>query len=317
MIFGLVRPPEAALQRSRSRFVLRIADLLDRARDAERLPGDANFAPKPDHLMAEGNPSFLRNDFHQVLLHLFRGIREREFQAVRNAENVRIHYQARGDSVSGAQNDISRFTRNPGKSEQVFHVLRHVPLELRHDLRRRAHDVFCLIAVEAGGANVLGQHLWPQGGKILRGGILCEKPRRHHVHTHVCALRRKYGCHQKLKWVFVLQGALRVREQRVQCGKNLAQAARRSVIRFPWFRRFGRLRFGFYFRSHKAVFRPPTIAQRMAEDNGRKANEAIPPLDVERGDRSFSISSVGKEDHPRKAWKRYNAKLGLTLDHTG
>ena len=80
-------------------FVSCVANRLERAVGAKRLARLADFPSKPNHLMAEGDPPLLRHELDQVPFNFFRRLLIGEFQPMRDAEHVRVHDDARGDTV--------------------------------------------------------------------------------------------------------------------------------------------------------------------------------------------------------------------------
>lgn len=179
--------------------------------------------------MSEGNPPVLRCQLHQILFDFLRRLLTRKFQAVRNAEDMRIHYNAAGDAEGRPQNHVGGFSRDAGQGEQIRHGLRNLSAEVLHDLGGGADDAFGLVAEEARGMNLPLQFVLRQGDEIPGGGVLAEKLRRDFVHPLVRTLGREYGGDEKLEGVLVPQRAFCLGEERIERREDLLQAGGRGV----------------------------------------------------------------------------------------
>ena len=160
-----------------NRFVGGVADGGEGALGAEGVARDADFSAKPDDLMSERNPAVLRHQLHQVLLDFFRRLLLGQFQAVGDAEDVRIHHHAAGDAEGRSQYHVGGLSCYAGQGEQLLHGARNLAAEVLDDLRRGADDALRLVAEEAGGTNLLLQLLLRRGRRNPAGWGICGKAR--------------------------------------------------------------------------------------------------------------------------------------------
>ena len=53
----------------------------------------------------------------------------RKAKSLRQATDVRVDDNSGGNSIGHAEYDVRSLARNPGKFQQLFHCLRHAPVE--------------------------------------------------------------------------------------------------------------------------------------------------------------------------------------------
>ena len=94
-----------------------VAEVFEEAFGALGRPCHAQFASMPDDLMGKQNPLLSRNHLHKVLFNLFGIVVLGEFQATRNAVNVRVHHHTVGDFEPCAKNHVCRLACDAGQSE--------------------------------------------------------------------------------------------------------------------------------------------------------------------------------------------------------
>ena len=213
-------PPSLIETSSSDRFISRVAQRFHVALGAFRFPGVADSASVPDQLVGKLDPFVPRNDLHQILLDLLRIFIARQIQAVRKTQHVRIHYHSAGDSIRGAEHDVSRFSRNTGQREYLFHRARHLPAELFNDGFAGSHYGLGFVPEKSRRTNVLFQFAWGRKSERLRIRILLIERFSNLIHAHVRALRGKNRGDQQLKCILMLQLARRIPVSLVQSRKD-------------------------------------------------------------------------------------------------
>lgn len=114
------------------------AQLFEVAAIALGFAGIANLSAMVDDLVREGDPVILGNDLHQLLLDLLGGVAFGQFEAVGDAENVRIDHYAFGLAKADAENHIGCFAGCAGNGGQLCNGLRDLATELLGDFPGRA-----------------------------------------------------------------------------------------------------------------------------------------------------------------------------------
>ena len=163
-----------------------------------------------NQFVGKGNPPVLRDNFHEVLFHLFgRGVGG-EFQAAGDAEDMGVDDHADGNTVSDAEDDVGGFAGRAGDGEKIFHLLRNFAVEVGNDLPRRTLNRLRLVVVEASGADDLFDLLNWRGGEVLCGGEGLEEDRSDHVDASVGALRRKDRGDEQFPGIAVMESTFDV-----------------------------------------------------------------------------------------------------------
>jgi len=103
-----------------------------------------------DQPVGELDPFRLRNDLHEILFYLFGRIGARQTQPVRQPENVRVHHNAGGNSIGGAQNHVRRLAGHSRQRQEFLHRFRDPPFELRQEPVAGSLDILGLVSKEAG-----------------------------------------------------------------------------------------------------------------------------------------------------------------------
>ena len=188
-------------------FVFRMAERFEIAIDASRFASDADTAAMPDQLVRELYPLVLLQNFHQILLDLFRFFVLREFQPPCESQHVRIDHHAARDSVGRAQDDVGGFSSDARQAEHLLHRARHFATELFQDGFAGAHHRFGFIAKKSGRADFLLQFSGTRIRKCLCVWIFLVKFFCYQVYADVGALGGKDGRYHQLKRIFVLQFA--------------------------------------------------------------------------------------------------------------
>jgi len=190
-----------------NRPVLRVADVLQIALDAQRFARLANSPSMPNQLMRKENPAIFRDHFHQIALDFLWVRILRQIEPPRKPLHVRIDDDSRRDSESGAQHHVRRLPRDARKRQNFVHPAGHFAVKFLDDLFAGAQDRFGLVAVEARGADFLFDIARVGVSECAGSWILLEEPWCNHVHALVGALRRKDRGDQKLERIVVRQRA--------------------------------------------------------------------------------------------------------------
>ena len=77
---------------------------------------------------------------------------------MRNAENVGIHDNARGDAIGSAQHYVGCLSRHTRQGQHFLHGSRDLAAKIGHQFLGRANDVLGLVAEKARGADFLFQN---------------------------------------------------------------------------------------------------------------------------------------------------------------
>jgi len=117
-----------------------MAKLLEVAAVAFWLPGNADLPSVVDQLVRKGNPVILRQNPHQLLLDLLRGVAFGKAQTSCDSENMGVNYNAFGLAKADAKDDVGRFASRAGNGDQLRQSLRNFSVEVSHNLCRRT---FC------------------------------------------------------------------------------------------------------------------------------------------------------------------------------
>ena len=187
-----------------------MAKLLEIALIAFGFAGDADLAAVVDDLVGEIDPAVLGDNLHQFLLHFLGCVAFGEAKAMGDAEDVGIDNHALGFLEAHSENHIRSLPRRARDGDQLGQGLRDLALEIRNDLAGCALNGFCLVVVEAGGADKsfeFGQCRLRHG---CGGGEPLEQCRRDNVDANVSALGRENCGYQQFPGRAVVEGALHV-----------------------------------------------------------------------------------------------------------
>ena len=188
-------------------FVFGAAEGLKVALIAFGIAGEADLAAMLNDLEGEADPAVARENLHQLLLDFFRGVGFGEFEAARDAEDMRVDDDALGLAERDAEDDVGGFASDAGDGGELGEGLRHLAVEVGDDLAGRALDGLGLVVVEAGGADELFE-LGEFGlGHCGRRGESPKELGRDHVHAGVGTLRGEDGRDQKLPWRAMVERA--------------------------------------------------------------------------------------------------------------
>jgi len=169
----------------------------------------------------ELDPFRLRDDLHEILFHFFGRFGSRQTQPVRQPENVRVHHNAGGNSIGGAQNNVRRFASDAGERQEFLHRFRDRPFELRQEPLSSSLDILGFVSKEAGRMDELLQIRKPGVGEVSRSWIPGEKCGRYQVHANIRALSGEDRRHQQLERVPMVQRTPDVRVFILQPFENL------------------------------------------------------------------------------------------------
>src|SRR5690348_15261129 len=124
----------------RPSLVFSVAERLNRAVCATRLPRDAEIASVMNHLVREQYPAILRDDLHQILLDLLRLVVLCELPAARDTMHVRIYDYSHSFVEPTAQNNIRCLPRHSGQRKELIDIVGNLPTEIADDLLRGSND---------------------------------------------------------------------------------------------------------------------------------------------------------------------------------
>ena len=187
------------------RFVERVANRVQLAFRATRLPCYAERASMVNNLQRKLDPLLLGNDLHQILFDFHRRGLLGQVEPLRNSLHMRIHHHSGRNAVEGAEYDVGGLARGAGNGEHLIHGPGHFASEIGENLTRRANQRFRFVVEEARGANVLRQLGLVGMSEVGHGWIFLKQARRYFVDALISALRREDGGHQQLPGVVMLQ----------------------------------------------------------------------------------------------------------------
>jgi hypothetical protein len=212
------------------RFIRRITKFLKRTVHTLRLPGHTNLPPVMNQLMRERNPSILRNDLHQVLLHLLRSCLLGQLQPPRQPHNMRIDHDPRGNPVPRPQHYIPGLPRHPRQRKNLLHRLRNLPLKLLRNHPRRTLNRLCLVPKKSCSPNQFLELGKGSRGHCLRCRKRLEQLRCYQIHANIRTLRRQNRRNRQLPRILMIQRANHIRIRFPQRIENRSNALGRSLI---------------------------------------------------------------------------------------
>jgi len=155
-------------------------------------------------------PLLARNEFCHVVLHAPRRCSEREAEAVRDAEDVRVDSKRRF-LERDRHHDVCGLPADTGERLERLSFARHRTTMLSDKAARGIDDVFRLHAIEAARLDDLLDIRLIGKGKRLRIGVAGEERRGREVYPCVRALRRENDRDQQLERILVVEGGDRMR----------------------------------------------------------------------------------------------------------
>jgi hypothetical protein len=212
------------------RFIGRVAELLQCAVHTLRLPSHTNLPSMMNQLMRKCDPSVLRNDLHQIPLHLLRRSLLSQLQPPRQAHHMRIHHHPNRNPIPGPQHHIPSLPSHPRQPQNLLHRLRNLPPKLLHHNPRRAFDRLRFIPKKSRSPNQLLKLRQGSSSHRLRCRKRLEQSRSHQIHPNIRTLRRQNRSHRKLPSALVVQCADHPRISLPQRSQNRRNPLRRSRL---------------------------------------------------------------------------------------
>jgi hypothetical protein len=117
-----------------------------------------------------------------------------------------------------AEHDVRGLAPDTGKRDELGKRLGHTAAEIGYDPLRQADEALRLLTKEPETADRFFDLRGRRIGQRRCVGPAREEDRRHLVDVDVGGLRAEHGSDQKLKWVHVLERALRVGVGRSESG---------------------------------------------------------------------------------------------------
>lgn len=188
-------------------FVGGVALVFEGAVGAAGFARDADLAAMVDELVAELNPTVLRDDFDQVLLDLDGIVVLCQFKALGKAVDVRVDHDAGRNAVPASENDVGGFARHTGEFEHFVQCLRDFAMKAFDQHAGCALNALRLVAVEAGALDDLFERGQCRCGELLRARVEAEEFGGDHVHPHVGGLRGEDGGDGEFEGVAVIERA--------------------------------------------------------------------------------------------------------------
>src|SRR5271170_7369550 len=174
-----------------------------------RFPCKTSSSPMPDEPVAEIQPVFLRQQFHQRYLYFFRRLFRDKAKPMRQPYHVRIHDDADNYVKRISQNNICRLSPDAVELEQFLHRARHFAAVTLDEFAAAILDVLRLAAEKSGGLDELLQFRARRVREITCRAVFFEQLRRDEVDALVRALRGKDHGDEQLEGVRVSQLAVR------------------------------------------------------------------------------------------------------------
>jgi hypothetical protein len=191
--------------------IRRITKLLQSTVHTLRLPGHTNLPPMMNQLMRKRDPPVLRNDLHQIPLHLLRRSRPRsspsQLQPPRQAHHMRVDNNPNRNPIPRPQHHIPGLPRHPRQPQNLLHRLRNLPPKLLHHNPRRAFDRLRFIPKKSRSPNQLFKFGQGSSSHRLRCRKRLEQRRSHQVHPNIRTLRRQNRSDGQLPSALVVQRA--------------------------------------------------------------------------------------------------------------
>ncbi len=210
-----------------------VAKRLQRAVHTPRLPRQTNLPAMVNQLMRKSDPPVLRNDLHQIPLHLLRRRLLRQLQPPRQPHHMRIDHHPNRNPIPRTQHHIPGLPRHPRQRQNLLHRLRNLPAERLCHHPCRPLNRLRLIPKKSSRPNQLFKLRKGSSRHSLRSRKSLEQLRRHKIDPNIRTLRRKYGGDRQLPRIPVMQRANHIRISLPQRLQNRCDALRRSRIFRP------------------------------------------------------------------------------------
>jgi hypothetical protein len=186
----------------------------------------------PDKPVAEQQPVFLRQQFHQRKFDFFRRQFRDQAEPVRKPHRVRVHNDADNHAERVSQNDVRRLAPDAVELDQFLHRARNFATVTLDEFAATILNVLRLAAEKSGRLDELLQFRARRVREIFRGAIFFEQLRRDEVDALVRALRGKDHGDEQLERVRVSQLAVRVRISLLETGDDFFQPRGFGLERF-------------------------------------------------------------------------------------
>jgi hypothetical protein len=186
----------------------------------------------PDEPVAEQQPVFLRQQFHQREFDFFRRPLRDQSEPVRKPHRVRVHDDADDHAERVAEDDVRRLAPDAVELDQFLHRARHFATVMLDEFAAAILDVLGLAAEKSGGLDELLQFRARRVRKICRRAVFFEQFRRDEVDALVRALRGKDNGDEQLERVRVSQLAVRVGISLLETGDDFFQPRGFGLERF-------------------------------------------------------------------------------------
>ena len=192
----------------------------------------ATAAAMPDEPVAEQQPVFLRQKFHQREFDFFRRPFSNQPEPVRQSHCVRVHDDADDHVERIAEDDVRRLAPDAVELDQFLHRARHFAAVALDEFAAAILDVLRLATEKSGGLDELLQFRARRVREIRRRAVFFEQLRRDEVDAPVRALRRKDHGDEQLERVRVSQLAVRVGISLLETGDDFFQPRGFGLERF-------------------------------------------------------------------------------------
>jgi len=190
---------------------------------AIRLARVTAAAAMPDEPVAEQQPVFLRQKFHQREFDFFRRPLRDQPQPVRQSHRVRVHDDANDHVERVAEDDVRRLAPDAVELDQFLHRARHFAAVALDEFAAAVLDVLRLAAEKSGGLDELLQFGARRVREIFCAAIFFEQIRRDDIDALVRALRGKDHGDEQLERVRISQLAVRVGISLLETGDDFFQ----------------------------------------------------------------------------------------------
>jgi len=158
-----------------------------------------------NNLVRKIDPPILRKDLHQVLFDLLRSRSLRQFQSLRDSQNMRIYNNSQGNLKPRPEHHIPRLSSHPRQSKNLLHRLRNLAPKLLDHHPRRTLNRLRFIPKKSRSPNQLLQLRKRSRGHRLRSRECLEQRRSHQIYPNIGALRRQNRRNSQLPRTPVMQ----------------------------------------------------------------------------------------------------------------
>jgi hypothetical protein len=120
---------------------------------AARAAGRAECSAEADEAVAESDPVFVWDEFHEIALNLDGVSLSGESEAGRDSLHVCVHHHSVGESEALSSDDIGRFSSDARQEEQMLHIPGHLAVVFGHQAGSHADDVLCFVTEKTSAVN--------------------------------------------------------------------------------------------------------------------------------------------------------------------